>query len=328
MDQCRLGIPVKVTFRSAVFKGEANFGKAVFQESVDFRGATFEENVYFPSVTFNKSVNFQSVTFSKYSAFMGVTFKGDAHFLACEFLGKTQFRCVADGVNVRFIQSHFTEAEFEQFNEKEPAYLDFTDTELTEKVIFKNINFTRTKFFNTDLIDARFKGCEWGDGSRIILQDEKDADKNTSICMISEDVYRQLKKNFDSSKDWELSGKAYVSEMKMRKKRLWKQKKYYLWFIYWFYDVFGGYTQHLARPIISLAALIGASSCLYYFIDYSWLWSIQRGFYGALPKLITIDIPEELQFSGYWLIASNIETILGSTFLVFFILALRKRFKQ
>lgn len=320
--------PVKVNFKSAIFKGEANFSKAVFQESVSFFGATFEENVYFTSTEFTKLVNFQSVTFSKYSAFINTVFKGNTQFLACKFIGRTVFRCIADGVNVWFVQSQFSEAEFEQFNEKEPAYLNFTETELTEKIVFKNINFTRTKFFNTDLIDARFKSCEWSDGSRIILQDEKDADKNASICMIFEDVYRQLKKNFDSNKDWELSGKAYVSEMKMRKKRLRLQKKYYLWLIYWFYDLFGGYTQHLGRPVASLVGLIGVSSIIYYFIDYSVLWAIQRGIYGALPKLITIDIPKDAQFNGYWLIASNIETLLGSTFLVFFILALRKRFKQ
>ncbi len=94
-----------------------------------------------------------------------MVFRGDADFLACQFLGKTQFRCVADGMNVRFIQSHFTEAEFEQFSKEEPAYIDFTDTELTEKVVFKNINFTHTRFYNTDLIDARFKSCVWGDTS-------------------------------------------------------------------------------------------------------------------------------------------------------------------
>lgn len=141
----------------------------------------------------------------------------------------------------------------------------------------------------------------------------------------SEEHYRQLKKNFDGMKNWELSGYAYVSEMEMRKRSLWKEKKYFEWVIYAFYGNFGGYTQNIKKPIISLFGLIVTFSVIYYFIDFNWLKAIQRGVKGAIPY---IQIDTVNPFTGYWLILRNVEFLLGATFLTFFILALRKRFKQ
>ena len=66
-------------------------------------------------------------------------------------------------------------------------------------------------------------------------------------------------------------------------------------------------------------------SFIYFFIDYDIIKAIQRGIKGALPYIV---IDTENPFKGYWLIARNLEFLLGGTFLTFFVLALRKRFKQ
>ncbi|MBC8756389.1 hypothetical protein H2O64_17065 [Kordia sp. YSTF-M3] len=113
--------------------------------------------------------------------------------------------------------------------------------------------------------------------------------------------------------------------MEMRKRRLFLEKKYYQWFIYKFYDVFGGYTQDFKKPILSILCLILMFSGIYYFIDYDILKALQRGVKGALPYM---EIDTKNPFEGYWLILRNIELVLGGTFLAFFVLALRKRFKQ
>ena len=74
-------------------------------------------------------------------------------------------------------------------------------------------------------------------------------------------TYRQLKKNFENSKDWELSGKAYRSEMKMRRSRLLcvAKRKYlffsyhfYEWVLYWIYGRMSGFTQSMLTPITLL----------------------------------------------------------------------------
>ena len=111
----------------------------------------------------------------------------------------------------------------------------------------------------------------------------------------------------------------------MRKRRLYLEGKNYQWFIYKFYDVFGGYTQDFRKPVVSLTGLIFIFSVLYFFIDYDVSNAIQRGIKGALPYM-KIDIEYPTQF--LWIILRNLEFILGGTFLTFFILALRKRFKQ
>ena len=111
----------------------------------------------------------------------------------------------------------------------------------------------------------------------------------------------------------------------MRKKRLWKEKRFVDWVIYKFYDLFGGYTQDYIRPLLCLFILSGISTVIYYFMDYSVLKAFQRGVKGSIPYL-QIDI--EKPFYGYWLIWKNIQLVLSGTFIAFFILALRKRFKQ
>jgi len=197
--------------------------------------------------------------------------------------------------------------------------LKFTNINFPKLFTFRRINLTKCDFHKSDLNDIQFKECDWGNEKRIIF-DYENRDFHES-----ESIYRQIKKNYESNKNWELSGMAYISEMEMRRKRLWKEKDLFQWLIYSFYGHFGGYNQDFKKPIISIAVTIFIFSFFYYFIDYDIIKALQRGTKGALPY---ISIDTEKPFKGYWLILKNIELILGGTFLSFFILALRKRFKQ
>lgn len=286
---------------------DSNFWKEnammIFNHKVSFKDAIFLGETYFEFIVFNQSVNFRNSTFKNELLIRGSKFYDNVFFLNAKF---EQIKVIdIEKANGIFFHSH-----------------NFTDG-----AFFQRVNLTTTSFFQCDLTHITFKECDWGNHSRIRLYDEKDKLSDHRDIKGLEELYRQLKRKFDSNKDWELSGKAYVSEMEMRKKRLWKQGNYYHWFIYWFYGFFGGYTQNLLKPILSMIALVILFSGIYYFIDYDILYALQRGTKGALPYL-SIDIAKDNQFNGYWLIARNIELILGGTFLSFFILALRKRFKQ
>ncbi|WP_024773054.1 pentapeptide repeat-containing protein [Aquimarina macrocephali] len=326
-----------VDFQGAIFLSNVMLSEIIFQKYVNLSHTIFSEEAHFKMCVFTQDVLMERASFKANVNFASSQFKGqflayESEFLQNVFFRGAKFEDLLDIDNVLF--SHvalFQRAEFNKTivrNLMNKPELDFRNAVLPASLIFRRVNLTNTIFTQSDVAEVQFKECDWGEASRIVLRDEQQEDKTIGHYAGLEEIYRQLKKNFDGNKDWELSGKAYVSEMEMRKKRLWKQGDYFHWLIYAFYDVFGGYTQNLKKPIFWLFRLIVVFSCIYYPIDQSVQWAIQRGIYGALPKLITIDIPEELQFSGYWLIALNIETILGSTFLVFFILALRKRFKQ
>lgn len=316
-------------FHGIHFLATASFSHAVFMDYAGFRGVTFSDDAFFVETAFCKKADFGSSIFSGKAIFRSISFNTNANFSTIEMRKSAEFSGVMFSGKTSFNSAKFEEVLFQDLvSHIDFEELDFSGVNFPNVSTFRRVYMDKIIFTQTDLLPIQFKGCIWEGRLRIILKEEKLTLGSASQYYSLEDQYRLLKKNFDSNKDWELSGKAYVSEMEMRKKRLWRQKDYYHWIIYWFYGFFGGYTQDLKRPIISLVGLIIASSFIYYPIDCNPLWAIQRGFYGALPKIVMIDILEESRFNGYWLIASNIETILGSTFLVFFILALRKRFKQ
>ncbi|PKV50866.1 hypothetical protein ATE84_2934 [Aquimarina sp. MAR_2010_214] len=338
-----------VVFSEVCFKEEANFvfahflcekkkfGRSCNRRKVEFTNVVFFREALFLTTKFYVKTYFSMIEFKGYTGFQDAEFHDEVIFGMSNFSGKAEFN------KTKYVKkTTFSEIKFQGMilfqalnfiynkNDKEIIPLmSFESSPFANNVTFRQVNLTTTYFYESDIAEARFKECSWNETyGRLVLANETLQTGDLNYFKMLEELYRQLKKNFDSNKDWELSGKAYVSEMEMRKHRLFNEKQYFSWFIYWFYGFFGGYTQNFKRPIMSLLGLIGLFSFMYYFIDHSWQWAIQRGIYGALPKLITIDIPEDCNFEGYWLIASNIETLLGSTFLVFFILALRKRFKQ
>ncbi|MEM6720852.1 MAG: hypothetical protein AAF611_16090 [Bacteroidota bacterium] len=338
----------KVIFSNTTFSSSAcRFNESIFFEDVEFFECKFQPK---------QKVEFQAVTFTKKVDFIRCEFWVDTHFNQSQFSGITVFDRPIFKEKVDFSFCNFEDITFKEINTYwsyrnnnyiESSQFYFRDVFFNSKTFFKNIDLNKLELFNCDVTNITFSRCIWNDRkNRLKLINEiphkneyeiyKQQLSGNELKKIklkilvdklrdSENHYRQLKKNFDSTKSWELSGKAYVSEMKMRQQRLWLEKKYYQWFIYWFYDFFGGYTQDFRKPIVSLLGLILVFSGIYFFIDYDIIKALQRGIKGALPYM---QIDTENPFEGYWLILRNIQLVLGGTFLAFFILALRKRFKQ
>ncbi len=311
-----------------VFDGDVNFSDTTFLSWFNLAFVEFQGNVIFKHTQFKGKTDFVGAIFSKFTNFAHCCFVEESSFDAARFNHFVQIAHCKFERKATFNSVSLNEANIQDIKSDQDNLLSFANINFSKNITFRRVDMRNIHFTQSDISDVQFKECVWEITSRLHISEEQILKYSRDEYEMLEEQYRQLKKNFDSNKDWELSGKAYVSEMEMRKKRLWLQKDYYHWFIYWFYDKCSGYTQNLKKPIFSLLILMAVFSCIYYPIDQSIQWAIQRGIYGALPKLITIDIPKDAQFNGYWLIASNIETLLGSTFLVFFILALRKRFKQ
>lgn len=339
----------KVIFSKTTFSGSAcRFNESIFLDDVEFFECKFapKYKIEFQAVTFSKKVDFIRCEFLNDVTFNQSQFKDIAVFDLPIFKEKADFSyCYFEDVNFKEINTYWS---YRDYNYIEPAKLYFKDVFFNSKTFIKNTDLSNLELDNSDITNITFSRCIWNDKeNRLKLVDElpkrnietknqlklsnENSSKKTVIENLikklrdSENHYRQLKKNFDNTKNWELSGKAYISEMEMRKRRLYHEEKYYQWSIYKFYDVFGGYTQDFRKPIVSLIGLIFTFSILYFFIDYDFVKALQRGIKGALPYL---EIDTENPFEGYWLVLRNIELILGGTFLAFFILALRKRFKQ
>lgn len=339
---------------------DVNFWKegelSEFKESIYFDYSTFLGFIDFKFVCFFNAASFLGVKFLSESNFNFATFKGNGIFSRCEFFDdafffkttfedetyfyKSSFQADANFITTSFKKGVFkrilvgeNELLFENIESASSNILIFIDFAFKKNIMFRQCNMKAISFYKCDIQNASFLNCSWQGNDRIILKEEfylkednvyLDDDVNYNLGDL-EYNYRQLKKNFDSNKNWELSGFAYVSEMKIRQQSLWNEGEYFQWFVYWFYGFFGGYTQNFKRPVVSLICLVCIFSGIYYFIDFNPLKAIQRGVKGAIPFAI---IDTQNPFNGYWLIARNIEFLIGGTFITFFVMALRKRFKQ
>lgn len=318
-----LNIQKYISFYGSKFNGSRDtlsFSSVIFDAVTDFRDIQVHSKLRLINSSFNYRVLFNKAIFNEV-----VEFKHNDIFKSID-LSRVNF-----SKKVLFENNNFSSFKLDSINKESielnginhvpsPPKLEFIDSYFNQNCILSNIDLSNVSFINCDVSDLSFKRCDW-----IVKNNRLYSNENGKELKNFEEHYRQLKRNFDNRKHWEMSGFAYVSEMETRQKRLWEEKNYYSWFIYWFYGFFSRYTQDIKRPVVSLLVLILFSSIYYYFIDYSYLKAIQRGFKGALPYLL---IDTENPFQGYWLILRNIEFLLSGTFFAFFVLALRKKFKQ
>ncbi len=312
-----------LSFSNVNFSELTVFEHAEFLRGVTFNDSNFLGNVNFQEAKFVSSTSFWNVFFEKQAWFGESIFSEDANFINVTFLGDTNFFGVRFSGYVNFSSTKFSEALFQDFKEYSEGC--FVNVNFPNTVIFRRIDLTKTKFLQADIINVQFKECNWGNTPRIILQDEfSNQKKDINYYKALESLYRQLIKNFDSNKDWELSSKAYMSEMEMRKRRYRLENEKLLFSIYWVYAQLG-FAHDIKRPFYGLLGLFIIFTGVYFFIDYNILWAMQRSIYASLPKLITIPNVSKLQ--DYWLIPANVQSFLALVFLTFFILALRKRFR-
>lgn len=309
----------EVTFESAVFNGKASFHQTKFKNEPGFYEVTFNREALFLFVEFNKEVDFDNVEYKDKASFLSVIFKENVTFNFSTFNGETFFSDVTFLKSAEFDLIVFKNITFERINLKlEPAKLIFNNIDFLNNSKFSFTNLTNIKYVNCNLSNIIFSRCNWSISDRLILINEEDD------LLDAENHYRQLKKNFDDDKDWTMSGFAYISEMDTRKRTLFKENKL-KWFLYWYYGFFGGYTQNYIKPLFSLVITFILFTIIYLFYDYNIITALQRSIYGLLPL---ININPSIKIEGYWLIFLNVQKLISSTFLTFFILGIRKQFKQ
>ncbi len=331
-----LGIPTQPMYTN-IFKHKN------FENRVNFMSSKFLGSAVFFDVKFLKGVNFACTQFLENVSFCHIKFLYDTIFIETIFKKKTYFNDLQfnDSANTVFI-------ELKRDEEIAPE-LEFHLVNFPKSVTFQRVDLTNTGFIHSDLSVAQFKECNWGNNSRIKLKDEQSDKKDIEHYKALESLYRQLKKNFEDNRDWELSGKAYVSEMEMRRKRFRIEKgfnSYMSYSIYSFYKTVGAYTQDFNRPFSLLIVTFVLFSFLYLFLSYSNLDCLFiKSNYGSsicenIFNLKGLPYSQCLKISAsntFLILKSNhsinwffeaIQKIFSTILLTFFVLALRKRFKQ
>lgn len=294
----------------------ASMGSNVFEKLVQMNLNIFEDSFSINTAEFNNKIGFESNTYKAYSYIVDVHLNHQSSFK------NENYR------NFSFQDIDFSSKNhlFENISLNNDDFLLFRNLTFPKTAIIRNSDCNKIKFLDSDPSEVKFSSCNWDLGERLVILDEKELKNYDNLSELKnlEHLYRQLKKNFENDKDWELAGKTYVSEMLFRKLRLYKEKNYFSWFIYWFYDFFGGYTQNYIRPIIWFCVFTTIIFPLYYLFfechcNYNSIFI--KSFAASIPLLKT-----DLQYSNWWI--HSFQSIISTILMTFFILALRKRFKQ
>lgn len=321
-----------------VIVGTTSYSNCTFHKRFIYQGITQKKNVHFTSNIFNGDSSFAKCHYNEIFSLNDNVFNHNSSIFENTYHDRSTFAHLTFNGKMQINSEKYLNNAFQDIylNGKHSLFQEITSIE-NNRIIFRNIIFPNNTdfrncdcssflFTDSDIVNVKFSSCDWNISDRLVVRDEIEMKEKSILKLRSlENLYRQLKKNFDFNKDWELSGLAYISEMEMRKLRLQNDKKYFHYFIYWFYGFFGGYTQDVRKPILSLFFVFIICSYIYFYMDFNIINAFERGIMGSLPYL---ENSQKDLFPNYWVLLKNIQFIFSTIFLSFFILALRKIFKQ
>ncbi len=255
-DFCVAKFTEQASFSSATFsKHMAYFSEAEFSKEANFSHATFIEDAYFAGVTFTKGADFSGATFVK-----------GAEFFRARFLGRTRF--LSRQENGNHIPIFFE------------TVVSFKEVDMApDAVVFQDADLRKCRFLGTDLRKTWFANVTWPEivpkrwtkiGRRRGVYDEDWAEQksdNRSIPHI-EELYRQLKQNYEDRHDYERARDFHYGEKEMRRKN--PDHPLHLRLLLKLYCCVSGYGELSLRPLGWAVGLLIASAVGYLGLG---LWS-------------------------------------------------------
>ena len=269
------------SFNWSTFEGWASFDESSFQNGVSFHGVTFQKEASFNGATFKGETTFRGVTFEGGTSFDEAIFEGETNFDWSRFLGDTTFRKVTFYELVSFSGCSFEkEITFNASSFKRGGlFIQGEEDLFQERCNFANIHlemphllrFERVKLVQASLLRTPLRKVEFVDVSwsypkpsgRIRLFDERCARKEA--LPLIEDLYRQLKMNYEERGDHEKAGSFHYGEKEMMRKRRSFFRDPFLWF-YW---LLSGYSERVGRAFFWLLFLIFAGGFSYWEIGFN-----------------------------------------------------------
>ena len=213
-------------FTVETFAQEVRFWRATFTQSAEFFGATFVENALFGRAEFARDTSFIRATFTQNVFFTGAIFTNNALFEWAEFNGTGDWR------SCRFLdQAVFRHTKFQPKEPGTPSgVFSLAEFSKPEDFVFDDVDLNRVIFLNCDVNEFQFtSSVRWakGKGNRglkvfeDILLDPKLAKLQEEYGLIDygavEQIYHQLKKNYDSRLDYWTADQFHFGEMEMKR---------------------------------------------------------------------------------------------------------------
>jgi len=335
-------------FYGARFIKKAFFGKVTFMGKTSFEGVTFAHDVNFSETRFTERTNFFMATFAKEASFSRavfergadfswVTFAEGVGFSGATFLGKTLFTHKKSEVFDDYLAAlqHLpgpifskVEADFREVNIEPPDAVTFRDADLR-----------KCRFLDTDMRKVRLTGVQWPQiGRRLGVYDEIYASESEDAPPWErlEQLYRQLKQNYEDQHDYERAGDFHYGEKEMRRKK--PETPWGLRLLLVFYWLFSGYGERMLRPILWTLGL-SVVCAVAYLCDPSLKEAIPGNLTsGKNPTWGEVAIysfqvtaffrPQDFGLSAWAKVIYTLQSLLGPLLLGLFALAVRQKLKR
>lgn len=253
---------IPVVFTRCFFESEVNVRECTFEKDVRFNGSVFKNTVWFWSPEFNGEADFGSCTFDSDSHFRNVMFKGQLLFLGSN-IQSIDFRGCEFHHYARFEGAHFRNiAEFNDVQFLRPADFTFSQFQTPERVHFVRNNQKastglRLRLLHCDVEGVNFRDVRWHRRwGRLVLQNELDLlerAKKGSYELVAV-LYRQLLKNFEETRSYDLAEECFRGEMVM-KQRDHRQSRFSRTMV-WLYGQLSSYGSSYTRALSWLAIFI------------------------------------------------------------------------
>jgi uncharacterized protein YjbI with pentapeptide repeats len=352
----------EVRFNWSTFEGWASFDESIFEKSVSFHGVIFLGEVSFNGSTFQGESTFRGAVFQRRMSLEETVFEGKTNFNWTKFYGETTFRKAifhnaasfsgaAFQKTVSFNhatfkrEALFTQGEVSLFAEE--ALFTSVHLEKPELIRFEKVNLSRTSLLRTPVRKVDFVDVDWatipsGIASnfrlgkkelpnhepatmvgRLGLFDEIAAQKENLVLI--EDLYRQLKINYEKRGDHERAGSFHYGEKEMKRWRrpFWRDP------FLWFYWIFSGYSESFGRAALWLILFIVAGGFSYGLIGFNESKPLGYTFLHSfkitlLPRLHAAK--DFNHFFGSWI--EILQFFLGKFQIGLLFLALRQRLRR
>ena len=361
-------------FGFATFTQNANFIRTTFTQYAGFHEATFMQNAIFSGAAFTQNAIFSGAAFTQDADFRGMTFTQDAHF------EKTKFHGTADWRGGRFLdQAEFRHTKFEPEIEGTPsAVFSLAKFAKPEDVVFDRVDLSRALFVNCDVSEFWFaSSVQWAKrkGNRglavfeeKILLDPELSEMQKSYGPIDhgavEQIYHQLKKNYDARLDYRKANDFHFGEMEMRRLEIRtypKLLKPWGWLRRWLgpealYRWASNYGNGYVKPMLWLLGFLLLFAALFPIPGlesrqpspkpaetYLGVWNRQDAWTNNLwteaklfgdSLIASIDTaafqrnPEYTPVYPWGRVLAILETLLTSTLFALFLLAIRRQFRR
>ena len=342
------------TIFEATFTNYTKFSEAEFAEWADFRVATFNGQVSFGGAAFSAGASFSDAEFLTRAVFSNAEFMSDTSFVGATFAQGADFSGTSFGNVVEFVRTRFLErTRFLSRQEKGkhiPIFfgtlVNFREVDMApDAVVFQDADLRKCHFLGTDLRKTWFANVTWPEiipmrwpriGRRQGVYDEDSAEQkgdNRSIPHI-EELYRQLKQNYEDRRDYERARHFHYGEKEMRR----KNSGWGLSILLTVYRWVSGYGESYLLPLFWAGVLLAAITAAYFcggllVVNHEAnsmlsLTSIRDVGLYSLRAMTLLKPNDFVPIGFYGSFVNMIQSIFGPLLFGLFALALRQRLKR